>query len=270
MPCRCNSDSSLACWPGRGSLAGKTYAAGPSARRLRDERSLFDRSCAGTRPVVRDLVQRDQQRALLQVHVVADRPDHLRSGVFGRCHCRSTFVEQVVRRVARALRLVEATDRVAHVRDPEHVVRRPAVVEVVRVDAGHAERRHVGDFLVGQPVPLVDHDRVEPRVVRAAAGRRVQVRRGLVQVVQHRRVPVEERAHDVLRERELQRHAVPVVVVRHVLAPVQQPRDTLAFGSLRGAMCRSTCFARPSTSTTGVMIVITLSRISRMNGIGRR
>ena len=63
--------------------------------------------------------------------------------------------------------LVEAADRVVTVRDVEHVVRRPAVVEAVGPNARHAALRHLFDFVIGQQLPLIDDERIEPGVVRA-------------------------------------------------------------------------------------------------------
>src|SRR2546426_5802955 len=41
IPCRCSTQSSSACAPGRGSSAEKTYAAGPSVFAFRIDRLLF-------------------------------------------------------------------------------------------------------------------------------------------------------------------------------------------------------------------------------------
>ena len=90
--------------------------------------------------------------------------------------------------------LVEAADGVVAVGGVEHVVRRPAIVESVRPDARHAALGHLLDFDVGHLLPLVDHDRIEPRVVRAHAGRRVEERHRFVQIVQHRADAIRERS----------------------------------------------------------------------------
>ena len=125
--------------------------------------------------------------------------------------------------------LVEAADRVVRVRDEEHVVRHPAVVEPVGPDAGHAALGHLHDFGLREQPPFVDRDRIDLLVVRTGAGRRVEIGGLLVQVVHDGRLPVEEGLRDVARQREELPHAVAVVVVRDVLAPVhqRQPRVSL-------------------------------------------
>ena len=69
---------------------------------------------------------------------------------------------------------------------------------------------------------------VDLLVVGTGAGRRVEIRLRLVQVVHDRRLPLELDLGHVLGEREHLAHAVAVVVVRDVLAPVHQRRPLLA------------------------------------------
>ena len=117
-------------------------------------------------------------------------------------------------------------------RDPHHVVGAPAVVEVEGVDARDSVRRHVLHFLVGEAVPLVDDDRVEPRVVGAAPGRGVEVGRRLVVVVEDGRAVLDVGAGDCARQGERLADVVAVVVVRDVLAPVERSRRQVGVGVL--------------------------------------
>ena len=198
------------------------------------------------------------------------RIDHFTrgSGGFGRNQSRlDCGPHDAVRGVGAAVaeRLVEAADRVVAVGDIEHVVRRPAVVEAVRPDAGHAALRHLLDLVIGERLPLVDDDRIEPRVVRTGAGRGVEERHRLVQVVKHRRMIVEKRRHLVARQRQRHAQAVAVVVVRDVLAPVDQTGSAFAFVRL-AIVVKIDHRSRPSTSSAGVISTITFLRIAWMNG----
>ena len=56
------------------------------------------------------------------------------------------------------------------IRHIEHVIRRPTIIESMRPDAGHAAFRHLFDLVISEQVPLVDHDRIQPGVVRTGAG----------------------------------------------------------------------------------------------------
>jgi hypothetical protein len=123
---------------------------------------------------------------------------------------------------ARRVGLVEPADRVVQVRDGQHVVGGPAVVEPVGPHAGEPAPRQLVDLLEGELVPLVHHDGIEFVVVRPGAGARIEEWDGLVQVVPHHGPPVQERLDVVLREALGQHHAVAVVVVRRVLPPVGQ------------------------------------------------
>ena len=129
-----------------------------------------------------------------------------------------------------ALNFVETPDRVVAVRDEEHVVRDPAVIEAVGPHAGHAAPRHLHHVVLGEHPPLVDRDGIDRLVVRARAGRRIQIGLRFVQVVQDRRLPIEVDALDGPREREKLTHPVAVVVVLHVLAPVHERQPRGAFG----------------------------------------
>ena len=77
-------------------------------------------------------------------------------------------------------------------------------------------------------LPLVGEDRIEPRVVGTVAdGVVVEIRHRLVQVVQHLRLPFGIRVQHVARQVQRQRHGIAVVVVGHVLAPVDERRPVL-------------------------------------------
>ena len=144
------------------------------------------------------------------------------SGGFGRNHSLLVVVAPGVTVVgigAVALDLVEAADRVVAVRDEEHVVRHPAVVEPVGPDAGDAALGHLHHVVLRERPPLGDDDRIDVVVVGPGAGRRIQVGLRLVQIVDDRRVPLERFLRHRLRQLEELPHAVAVVVVLHVLCP---------------------------------------------------
>ena len=148
-------------------------------------------------PVAGHVIQRDEQRRLLIVDVVADAPAYavdrrVRPEPFDR---RLTVgqLHGMAFGATGGVRLVEAADRVVAVRHPEHVVRRPAVVEIVRPDAGQPATRERRDFLEGELVPLADDDGVELAIVGPGPGGRIEERHRLVQNVQHGGMPGEER-----------------------------------------------------------------------------
>ena len=176
----------------------------------------------------RHLVQRQQDRRLLNVGVRARAPLDRRQRRVGPVPLaagrgrRQLQVVVLVRPVA--LHLIEPPKRVVRLRNPEQVVRHPAVVVAIGKDARHAALGHLHDLGLGQHPPLVDGDGIERRVVRPRTGRHIQVRLRLMQVVQDRRVPLQHAARDVLRQVQQLPHAVAVVVMRHVLAPVHQRR----------------------------------------------
>jgi len=171
------------------------------------------------------VLQREQEGALLHVHVVAraplDRRERRVRPVPLAARLRRAQLDLLVLRPV-GLRLVEAADAVAQVRDEEQVVRRPAVVEAARPDAGDAALGHLADLVLGEHPPLVGDHRVEVHVVGPGPGRDVEVGDRLVEVVQHGRLPVEEGPQHVLGQREADPETVAVVVVRDVLAPPRQ------------------------------------------------
>ena len=95
-------------------------------------------------------------------------------------------------------------------------------------DAGDAALGEFLDIRVGHLLPLVDHQRVEPRIVGTHAGGNVEERLRFVQIVQHRGVEIEEGGHHGFAELEGHADAVAVVIVRHVFAPVDQVGRGLA------------------------------------------
>ena len=174
------------------------------------------------------VLQREEHRRLLDVRVLARAPlDGANRRV--RAEPLAALVQVEVHRVgAVALYFVEAARGVVAVRDEEHVVRRPPVVEPVGPDAGHALFRHFNDVVLRQHPPLVRGDGVELVVVRAGTGGGVEQGLRFVQVVQDRRMPLEPELLDVFREGEHLAHAVTIVVVLDVLAPVHQGERAFA------------------------------------------
>ena len=172
----------------------------------------------------RHVVHREQESALLEIDVVAERPVHTGQrrigpvpGPAGGIPRHGAFAGI---RADAAKRLIEPSDGVVPVGHVEHVVRRPSVVVPVRPHARHAALGHLLDFYVRHFLPLVDHQRIQPRIVRAHAGGYVEERLRFVQIVQHRGVVLEERAHHGPAQRQRHAQRIPIVVVRHVLAPV--------------------------------------------------
>ncbi len=178
------------------------------------------------RTVVGHVLEGNEHATLHVVGVVAQRPDRLLQRRIGPIPLSRSHggAQLTLFRIGAAVpqRLVEAADAVARVGDPHQVVRRPAGVEGVGPDAGHAALGQLGDLLVGQVVPLVDGQRIELLVVRPRPGRDVEVVARLVQVVHHGGLPVQIVAQDVAGQRQRQPEAVAVVVVGHVLAPVEE------------------------------------------------
>ncbi len=169
--------------------------------------------------VLRRVLQGEQQARLLNVDVVARAPLDRRQRRVGPVPLLARVgVDDPVRRPV-ALGLVEPADRVVQVRDPEQVVRRPPVVERPGPHAGHAALGQFRHFVLRQHPPLVGQHGIDGHVVRAGAGRGVQVVRRFMQVVHHRRVPLEVGAQERVREIQAEAQAVAVVVVRDVLAP---------------------------------------------------
>ena len=175
--------------------------------------------------VVGEVRQRRQQPGLGVVVVVALRPHGLRQRRILLVPRAGIVVglELALHRVRAAVaeRLVEPADAVVHRADEHQVARRPCVEGAVGKGAGHAELRHLRHVVPAEQLPLVGEDRVHPRVVGPVAdGVVVEVRHRLVQVVQHLHFLRDHEVDDVAGKRQRGGHRVAVVVVDHVLAPV--------------------------------------------------
>ncbi len=185
-------------------------------------------------PVVGDVAERNKETRLLIVVVVAQRPVHARQRrvlAIPRAR-RLVRAEDALLRVgvaAVAERLVETRDPVVRGGDEHQVAGRPRIERPVSEHARHAEARHLLHVVPADELPLVRHQRIEPRVVRAVAdGVVVHVRDRLVQIVQHLRLRVDVLVEDVLRELERHAHRVTVVVVTDVVSPVDRVRRHLS------------------------------------------
>jgi hypothetical protein len=181
------------------------------------------------------VVQRKEKRRLLNVGVVSRPPLDLRQ--------RRIRTEPFLARHGRpgphfirigpvALHLVEPADRIVAVRDEEHVVRHPAVVEPVGPHARHAALGHLHHVVLGERPPLAHHDRIDVVVVRSGTGRRIEIRLRLVQIVDDGRMPFERLLRHGLRQLEELSHAVAVVVVLDVFAPIHQRQPRVALRAL--------------------------------------
>ncbi len=181
--------------------------------------------------VLRHLVHGDEQGRFLDVGVVARSPvdgGQRRIGAIPFAAGLRGGEGQVGIDVgAVALDFVEAAEGVVGDGDPEEVVGDPAIVEAVGEDAGNAALGHLHDFGLSEQPPFVDGDGVERGVVGAGAGGDVEVGLRLVQIVQDGGVPFEHALGEVLGDLQILAHAVAIVVVLHVLAPVHQ-RQALA------------------------------------------
>ncbi len=121
-----------------------------------------------------------------------------------------------------------------HRRHEHQVARAPGVEVAVGEDARHPELGHLGDVHPAEELPLVGEQGVDPGVVGAVAhGVVIEERHRLVEVVQHLGVPAEIGVEHLPGEGEGQPHGVAVVVVRHVVPPVDQAgRHGLGMGEV--------------------------------------
>ncbi len=183
----------------------------------------------------RDLVEGDEDGVFLDVGVVARAP---LDGGQGRVGAEPLAAgggggqgEVVVDVGAVGLDFVEAAEGVVGLGDPEEIVGDPAIVEAIGEDAGDALFGGVDDLGFGEQPPLIDGDGIERGIVGAGAGGGVEIGLGFVEVVEDGGVPLEHAGGDVLGEVEVLAHAVAVVIVRDVLAPVHE-RGARLFGFL--------------------------------------
>ncbi len=86
---------------------------------------------------------------------------------------------------------VKAADGVVAVRDEEHVVGNPAIVEAVGPHAGHAALGHFHHIVFGEHPPFIDGDGIERVVVRPGAGGSVEIGLRFVKIVQHGGMPLD-------------------------------------------------------------------------------
>ena len=123
--------------------------------------------------------------------------------------------------------LVEPDQPVVVRRHEREIARRPHVDEAVRPHPGHAVARQLRHLEVREPRQLAVDDGVEQGVLRGLPAEGVEERHRLVEVVHHRRmplqVPVEHVPHAPLRVVD-----VAVVVVEDVLPPVRRAPDAVA------------------------------------------
>ena len=124
---------------------------------------------------------------------------------------------------------IEAADAVVHGGEEHEVAGAPGVEVAVGEDAGHVERLHLGHVVPAHFGPLLREDGIDPGVVGAVAdGVVVEERHRFMQVVQHLRMPADVGVEDVASQVEGHAHGVAVVVMRDVMAPVEQMRPILA------------------------------------------
>src|SRR6185437_13092445 len=122
--------------------------------------------------------------------------------------------------------LVESADTVVHRGEKHQVAWGPGVEFAVGENAGHAELGHILHVAPAEDFPFIGENGIDPGVERAVAGRVVvEVGHGFVQVVQHLRVPRHKRVEHVAAQVEGHAHSVAIVVVRNVVAPVEQLRS---------------------------------------------
>ncbi|MCG3160993.1 MAG: hypothetical protein JMDDDDMK_02089 [Acidobacteria bacterium] len=182
--------------------------------------------------VGRKMRERNEQPRLLIIVVVALRPSGFRqrrilfvprARIF---RWRKRALDRVGAAVAEGF--VKAADAVVRRGDEHQITRRPGVERAVSEDAGHSEFVHLADVVPADQMPFVGQYRINPRVVGLIADRVVvKVRHRFVQVVQHLRPPIRECVEHVSRQLQRHRHRIAVVVVRDIMAPVNQPRPVL-------------------------------------------
>ena len=206
-------------------VRGGAFLLGLHDRALRFEIEILQEEAL----VFVEIMKRGQQAGLFVIVVVALRPERFRQRrILAVPGARVFFrVERALERVRAAVakRFVEAADAVVHGGDEHQVARRPGVEHAVRENAGHAELGHVRDVAPADHFPFVGENRIDPGVEGAVArGVVVKIGNGFVQIVQHLRFPIHVGVQHVFGELERDAHGVAIVVVRDVLAPINQRR----------------------------------------------
>ena len=180
--------------------------------------------------IIRYEVHRQKDGGLLHVDVVAQRPFHARLRRIRAKPITLRFgCDGALHRIGNAIaeRLVEAANRVMTVCNVEHIVRRPAIIEAMRPHPRHAALSHLFDFVIGEQIPFIDHDWIEPGIVWTSPGRGVKKRHRLMQVMENRRMIFQKRLHLIARKRERHSQSVAIVIVGDVVAPVNERRGSL-------------------------------------------
>ena len=173
-------------------------------------------------------MQRSEQPGLFVIVIVPLGPKYFGqrgilavpgAGVLFRLECPFLRV-----RAAIAKCFVEPADAVVQGRDEHQVARRPGIEIPVREDAGHPEFRHGGNVVPPDDLPFVRQNRVDPRIVGLVAdGVVVEVRHGLMQVVQYLCFPTDIGVQNIFGELQGYSHGVAIVVMGDVFAPIHQP-----------------------------------------------
>ena len=112
-------------------------------------------------------------------------------------------------------------------RNPKQIIRHPAVVESIRPNARHIPLGHLHNFRLGQHPPLIHRNWIQRIVIRPRPRRHIQIRLSLMQIMPHRRMPLHHGARNILRQRQILPHPIPVIVVLHILTPIHQGRTRL-------------------------------------------
>ena len=177
--------------------------------------------------VLRRERQRDEQAGLLVIVVVALRPGNRSVGrvltVPGARGLARIELARLGVGAAVAEGLVEARDAVVHRGQEHQVARAPGVEIAVGEHPDHPELPHLGHVVPAEQLPLVGEQRIDPGVVGTVA-HRIVIEEGdrFVEVVQHLGVPAEIGVEHLPGQRQGHPHGVAVVVVRHVVPPVDQ------------------------------------------------
>ena len=169
-------------------------------------------------------MQREQQGRFLDVGVVAWSPfDGRKRRIWPEplAAGHGRLEPKIVHDVGTiALHFVEAPEGIVGHRDPEEIIRHPAIVESIGPHAGHPALGHFHDFGFCEQPPFVHLDWVERVVVWSGTGGDIEVRLRFMQVMQNGGMPLQQGFGDILREFQILTHTVAIVVVRDVFAPI--------------------------------------------------